>query len=568
MRLSELYQVAWWDIPYALMDIDKKIIASIGEEENKMKRCALSLFVLILLLGCAPQAPTPISIEPMTGQSAPDLERPAEAAPPAPRQPEPVVIVPAPTQALLAKPYLYEEEESGPAYPRGNTFQDYGSNPEKRPDRDHLSTFGLDVDTAAYTIARRYLNDGLLPPPESVRIEEFVNYFKQDYPSPDGVAFGIYADGAPSPFSMSDELVVRFGIQGYQPLERKPLALTFVIDISGSMNLESRLGLVKRSLELLLDQLQPGDTVGIVVYGSNARVVLQPTDARSQQKIKKAIRALKPEGRTNVEAGLVLGFRLARQNFRSETVNRVILCSDGVANVGSVTAEEILVPTRYYSQGEIPLSTYGFGMGNYNDVLMEQLANQGDGEYAYVDTIEQAESLFVEELTQSFEVIARNAKVQVDFNPDLVASFRLLGYENREIADEDFRNDGVDAGELGAGHSVTALYLVRLHPGVAGRIATFQMRWEDPNTWEVKEINGNFNTWSTVEQFSAASARYQLDVLAAYYAGQLRYDEWAMDADWYDLVRYARQVAKKLRADADVVEFARLVEQASELTGY
>jgi Ca-activated chloride channel homolog len=514
-----------------------------------MNRRMLLLLVLVFLIGCQPaQSPTQIAQEPLAAEA---------------RQSQPLARMPAPT-----RPPTPVEEEVGPMYPQDNTFQDYGANPEESPAWDHLSTFALDVDTASYTVARRYVNDGLLPPSEAVRIEEFVNYFQQDYPSPAGTAFGIYADGAPSPFSSSDEVVLRFGIQGYQPVERKPLALTFVIDVSGSMNMENRLGLVKRSLELLLVQLQPGDSVGIVVYGSSARVVLQPTDVRSPQKIKKAIRALSPEGSTNVEAGLLSGFRLARSNFRRDATNRVILCSDGVANVGRVTAEEILEPTRYYSQGEIPLSTYGFGMGNFNDVLMEQLANQGDGDYAYVDTLEQAERFFVGELIKSFEVIARNARVQVDFNPDLVYSYRLLGYENRELMDEDFRNDTVDAGEIGAGHSVTALYLVRLQPGAVGRIATFQMRWEDPNTWEVKEINGNFNSWDVGEDFTEASARYQLDVLAAYYAGQLRYDDWAMDADWYDLVKYARQVSKALRADADVIEFARLIEQASELSGW
>jgi Ca-activated chloride channel homolog len=514
-----------------------------------MNRRMLLLLVLVFLIGCAPaQSPTQIAQEPLAAEA---------------RQPQPLVMAPART-----RPPSPVEEEAGPIYPQGNTFQDYGANPEESPAWDHLSTFALDVDTASYTVARRYVNDGLLPPPEAVRIEEFVNFFQQDYPSPAGTAFGIYADGAPSPFSLSDEVVLRFGIQGYQPVERRPLALTFVIDVSGSMNMENRLGLVKRSLELLLDQLEPGDSVGIVVYGSSARVVLQPTDVRSPKIIKKAIRALSPEGSTNVEAGLVLGFRLARTNFRNDATNRVILCSDGVANVGRVTAEEILEPTRFYSQGEIPLSTYGFGMGNFNDVLMEQLANQGDGDYAYVDTLEQAERFFVGELIQSFEVIARNARVQVDFNPDLVYSYRLLGYENRELVDEDFRNDTVDAGEIGAGHSVTALYLVRLQPGAEGRIATFQMRWEDPNTWEVKEINGNFNSWDVGEDFTEASARYQLDVLAAYYAGQLRYDDWAMDADWYDLVSMPGRYPRTLRSDADVIEFARLVKQASELSGW
>jgi Ca-activated chloride channel homolog len=502
-----------------------------------MKRHLLLLFVLVFLIGCSPAAPTQIA------------EAPA-------RRPQPTAV-----QRIQPRP-----QPTQPTYPTDNTFKDYGSNPQEDTTWDNLSTFGLDVDTAAYTVGRRYINDGLLPPPESVRIEEYVNFFKQDYPMPADSVFAIYADGAPSPFSFSDEIVVRFGIQGYRPYERKPLSLTFVIDISGSMNRENRLGLVKRSLELLLDQLYPGDTVAIVTFGSDARVHLQPTDVRSSQKIRSAIRSMRIEGSTNAEAGLKLGFRMARRNFRRDAVNRVILCSDGVANMGKITAEEILKELRSDSKGEIPLSTFGFGMGNFNDVLMEQLANQGDGMYAYIDTIEEAERLFVAELVDAFEVIARNARIQVDFNPAQVESYRLLGYENREIADEDFRNDEVDAGELGAGHSATALYLVRLHPGAEGRLATFQMRWEDPNTRQVQEINGNFNAWNVAASYSDASPRLQLDVLAAYYAGQLRYDEWAMDAGWYDLAQHARRVAKILRSDPDVVEFSRLVERASQLT--
>ncbi len=278
--------------------------------------------------------------------------------------------------------------------------------------------------------------------------------------------------------------IVRFGIQGYQVSEedRKPASLTFVIDISGSMEMENRLGLVKQSLQLLVDRLRPSDTVAIVVYGSDAYVVLNPTSGEDRNRILEAIYSLHTEGATNAEAGLRLGYQLAYQAFRPGAINRVILCSDGVANVGVTGPDAILEEIRGYTETGITLTTVGFGMGNFNDVLMEQLADKGDGNYAYVDTLDEARRLFVDNLTSTLQVIAKDAKVQVDFNKEVVARYRLIGYENRAVADQDFRNDTVDAGEIGAGHHVTALYAVILNPGAQGRLATVQLRWQDPQS--------------------------------------------------------------------------------------
>jgi len=339
-------------------------------------------------------------------------------------------------------------------------FESAGVNPFIDAEDDRLSTFALDVDTGSYSIARRYVADGHLPPKEAVRVEEFVNYFKQDYPyPPEGQAFHINLDGAPSPFAETDRYqMLRVGLQGYavSPEERKDVSLTFVIDVSGSMNRENRLGLVKESLELLVEQLRPSDSVAIVVYGSQARAVLEPTSGANKEGILQAIYALRPEGSTNAEAGLRLGYQQALDAFNPAGINRVILCSDGVANVGRTGAGSIWKTIESRASEGITLTTVGFGMGNYNDVLMEQLADNGDGFYAYVDTLREAERLFVENLSSTLQVIALDAKVQVDFNPDVVARYRLVGFENRDIADEDFRNDTVDAGEIGAGHNVTA----------------------------------------------------------------------------------------------------------------
>ncbi len=286
--------------------------------------------------------------------------------------------------------------------PLDNYFKDYGLNPYEDPREDHLSTFSLDVDTASYSVARRYVMDGNLPPAESVRVEEFVNYFDAGYPAPSDVAFGIYADGAPSPFNQDGSYVLRFGIQGYQVSEeeRKPASLTFVIDISGSMEMENRLGLVKQSLQLLVDRLRPTDNVAIVVYGSDAYVVLNPTSGEDKNRILQAIYSLHTEGATNAEAGLRLGYQLAYQAFRPGAINRVILCSDGVANVGVTGPDAILEEIRGYTDTGITLTSVGFGMGNFNDVLMEQLADKGDGNYAYVDTLDEARKLFRRQFDQ------------------------------------------------------------------------------------------------------------------------------------------------------------------------
>jgi Ca-activated chloride channel family protein len=502
------------------------------------------------------------------------VEKPAESvAEPAPLKPTsapPIAQQPLPTPLPTMSAMPQEREETTiptPVPPRDNFFENYGVNPFVDPREDHLSTFALDVDTASYSVVRRYVMDGNVPPADAVRVEEFVNYFDMGYPTPPEVAFGIYADGAPSPFHYDGTTILRFGIQGYEVPDyaRKPASLTFVIDISGSMDIENRLGLVKQSLQLLVNNLRPNDTASIVVYGSDARVVLYPTSGEDQAAISNAIYSLRTEGATNAEAGLRLGYQIAWQAFRQEAINRVILCSDGVANVGVTGPNAILEIIQGYVDTGITLTTVGFGMGNFNDVLMEQLADNGDGHYAYVDTLDEAEKLFVEDLTSTLQAIALDAKVQVDFNAEVVARYRLIGYENRDVADQDFRNDAVDAGEIGAGHSATALYAVQFHPNAQGRIATVQLRWEDPDTHQVTEINGNFNTWDLSPSYESATPRYQLAVVVSQYAEVLRRSPWAVGTTLNLLVDNAYRVSSLLYDDPEVVEFASLVSRASQI---
>ena len=421
--------------------------------------------------------------------------------------------------------------------PNGAAFEDVffkgsGTNPFIDTEDDSFSTFGMDVDTASYTVMRRFLRDELLPPSEAVRVEEFVNAFDYNYTPPTDEAFAVHLEGAPSKFGEGKRLqLLRIGIQGrvIPDTDRKDAILTFVIDVSGSMGMENRLGLVKRTLTLLVGQLRPNDKVGIVVYGTDARVVLPHTGIVNREHILTAIRALAPEGATNAEAGLRMGYKLALQNSKPDCLNRVILCSDGVANVGQTGSDAILKEIRTYVKEGVTLTTVGFGMGNYNDILMEQLANKGNGSYAYVDTLNEAKRVFVENLTGTLQIIAKDAKIQVAFNPETVSRFRLLGYENRRIAHEDFRNDTVDAGEVGAGHSVTALYEIKLHENADGKLATVSIRHENPDTGNVTEVNTSISTDALKGSFEETTPTFQLAASVAEFAEILRGSFWAQE---------------------------------------
>ncbi len=461
----------------------------------------------------------------------------------------------------------FEGDESRPI-PGDNFHQDYGVNPWVDANRDSLSTFAVDVDTASYSVIRNYLLDGYFPPYAAVRVEEMINYFNQDYDSPRrNEAFALYADGAPSPFPNEEEIYVRFGVQGYEipAEERPPLALTFVIDVSGSMNYENRLELVKWSLDFLVDQLREDDTVAIVAYTDDAFVVLEPTSGADWRTIKGSLAELYPMASTNLEEGLDLGYTLANKAYRRDAVNRVILCSDGVANVGNTTAEAILDTVGEWARKDIHLTSIGFGMGNFNDVLMEQLADKGDGFYAYVDNQDEAKRLFVDELTGSLITIGMNAKIQVAFNPEVVEAYRLIGFENRAVADEDFRNDDVDAGEIGAGHSVTALYAVVLNHGAEGEIATLQFRWEDPETGQIQEIARRISTGDLYRTFSSADPHFQLTTLVGRWGEILNESPYVTNTSLSDFSEYVWSLSRIFGDDVDVKEFLDLVEISARL---
>ena len=538
------------------------------------KRSALMAGIVFLLLltsacGGAPAATqAPAATEPSSHNYIP--EEPAATEAPA-EEPSGLDVPP-------ATGYLPDQSTSNvnPPIPLTNRepydmfFEDYGVNPSIDTEDDNLSTFGLDVDTGSYTIMRNYLSEGNLPPSDSVRVEEYVNYFDQGYLSPPPhQAFGITLNGAPAPFTQSERYqMLRVGIQGYEveERERKDASLTFVIDVSGSMDMDNRLGLVKRSLELLVEQLRPRDRVGIVVYGSDARLVLEPTSGSDKGRILEAIYSLHPEGATNAEAGIRLGYQMAMHAYNPEGINRLILCSDGVANVGETGPEAILEEVRHYVEENVTLTTIGFGMDNYNDVLMEQLADNGDGFYAYVDDMRESRRLFIDQITGTLQTIAMDAKVQVDFNPEVVMRYRLVGFENRAIADNQFRDNTVDAGEIGAGHSVTALYEIKLYPEAYGRIATVFMRWQDPETRQVVELSQDFTVGELDYAFESADPYFQRAVIVAEYAEILKKSYWAEESSLAHVYHEAIRVSELLPWDEDMSEFMELIRRASQQT--
>ena len=475
----------------------------------------------------------------------------------------------APAAGQTNTEHLTVNSSSGLNPPNGAAYHDMyfkgtGTNPFIDTEDDHLSTFAMDVDTGSYSVTRRYLTDGYLPPPEAVRVEEFVNTFDYNYDPPTDSAFAIHIDGAPSRFGEGKRLqLLRIGLQGRViPTEdRKDAILTFIIDVSGSMGRENRLGLVKKALTILVDQLRPTDKVGIVVYGSRGRLVLPHTGINQRGKILAAINSLTPDGSTNAEEGLRIGYDLAWRNASVNHVNRVILCSDGVANVGRTGPDQILKEIRTYVSKGITLSTVGFGMGNYNDVLMEQLADTGNGNYAYVDTLSEAKRIFVENLTGTLQLIAKDAKIQVDFNPEVVSRFRLLGYENRRLDHEQFRDDTVDAGEVGSGHQVTALYEVKLHPDASGKMAAVSIRYADPDNHKVSEVSKDISVSQLYESFDTAPATFRLAAAVAEFAEILRESYWAQDGS----LDAAHQVVKDAFAEIEndqVVELMYLVNKA------
>lgn len=365
--------------------------------------------------------------------------------------------IPAPMSTRLAM------QESRTMDYRSEPREQYANlpdNPVHRVAETPVSTFSVDVDTGSYANVRRFLNQGSLPPEDAVRLEEMVNYFPYHYALPtDGSPFGVTTEVAPTPWNPHTQLL-RIGIKASDRAvaQLAPANLVFLVDVSGSMDRREGLPLVQSTLKLLVDQLREQDRVSLVVYAGDSRVVLKPTSGRDKAAIRNAIDQLTAGGATAGGSGIELAYQMAREGFIDNGINRILLATDGDFNVGVSDFDSLKQMAAQQRKSGVSLTTLGFGVDNYNEHLMEQLADAGDGNYAYIDTLREARKVLVDQLSSTLAVVARDVKLQVEFNPARVSEYRLLGYENRALKREDFNNDKVDAGEIGAGHTVTALY--------------------------------------------------------------------------------------------------------------
>ncbi|HEY5946938.1 MAG TPA: von Willebrand factor type A domain-containing protein [Kofleriaceae bacterium] len=448
----------------------------------------------------------------------------------------------------------------------GEAYKDYGKNPWIEAAKDHLSTFAADVDTASYTIARRKLEEGTLPPAAAVRVEEFVNYFRYSFAAPPrNTPFAVVMEAAPSPLQAGRH-IVRVGVatKAISTLERKPANLVFLVDVSGSMSSPDKLGLAKQSLRILTNNLTENDTVSLVTYAGSTRVVLQPTSDRA--KIQAAIEELESAGSTGMASGIDLAYQQATKGLQPGHIARVIVLSDGDANVGPHTHEDLLKIISGRAKEGVTLSTIGFGMGNYKDELMEQLADKGNGNNFYIDSLDQAKRVFQEQLTSNLEVVAKDVKLQVDFDPAMVARYRLVGYENRDIKDEDFREDKVDAGEVGAGHQVTALYEIELTAKgkqANAPLGSIRIRHKQPDGAKATEAAFPM-VGGPAASFANSSTDFRFAFAVAAFADYLR---GGADAEHWSLATI-RDMAKNAAGDSqERKELVAMIDKAIQIKG-
>ncbi len=402
----------------------------------------------------------------------------------------------------VASGALYESYEPAPrilqpseGYNR-DSYNQINENPFHDAKKVPLSTFSVDVDTASYSNVRRYINEGVLPPKDSVRIEEMVNYFNYSYDPPsekDGHPFAVHTELTTSPWSKGNYLL-KIGIKA-KTIEASKMPqrnFVFLLDVSGSMMGEDRLGLVKKAMKMLVEQLGEKDRISIVVYAGSEGVALEPTPGSNKQKILEALDNLSAGGSTNGGAGIERAYKMAQENFRKEGINRVILATDGDFNLGVSDEGSLVRLIEKKRESGVFLTVLGFGRGNFQDDKMEQLANKGNGNIAYIDSISEAKKVLVHEAASNLVSIAKDVKIQVEFNPKEVSSYRLIGYENRLLNDEDFNDDTKDAGEIGAGHNVTALYEIVPAglPGKGGNIDPLKYQGDTQltNAAESKEL--------------------------------------------------------------------------------
>ncbi|MFC4699896.1 von Willebrand factor type A domain-containing protein [Glaciecola siphonariae] len=486
--------------------------------------------------------------------------------------------------------YHLAYDDSQASEVQNERYQNIAQSSVKLVKNEPVSTFSVDVDTGSYTNTRRMLNQGQLPPADAVRVEEFLNYFDYQYSTPESPeqAFVIDTAIANAPWDEARH-ILRIGLNAYvdKNASDEGSNLVFLLDVSGSMNNTNKLPLLKRSLLMLSKQLSAKDKVSIVVYAGASGVVLKPTAGNDQQAIAKALNSLRAGGSTNGAAGIEQAYQLAESAFIDGGINRVILATDGDFNVGMTNHEALIELIEQKREKGIALTALGFGQGNYNDYLMEQLADAGDGNYAYIDNINEARKVLVNQLRSTMQIVAKDVKVQVEFNPAVVSEYRLIGYDNRALANEDFNNDKVDAGDIGAGHKVTALYEVVLHGSESPYFEPLKYQARGPriDTADLKELaqiklrykaihNNKSDDESRllvqtvneaqISPFEQQDTEFKFAVAVANFAEQLKSSKYAgnLGLDW---IAHAANEAKGKDEFGYRHEFVQLVKTAQAL---
>ncbi|MFV1983359.1 MAG: von Willebrand factor type A domain-containing protein [Thiohalomonadales bacterium] len=439
----------------------------------------------------------------------------------------------------------------------------------KRVLENPVSTFSIDVDTGSYSNMRRFINSGSLPRRDAVRVEELVNYFNYQYPLPENnTPFGVTTEIAPTPWNKNTYLL-HIGIKGLDISKKKLPAsnLVFLVDVSGSMQSVNKLGLLKTSLKLLTKQLRSQDKISLVVYAGASGVVLEPTDGNKTATISRALDNLAAGGSTNGAAGIKLAYSVAEQAFIKGGINRIILATDGDFNVGTVNFEALTELVEQKRKSGISLTTLGFGSGNYNDHLMEQLADKGNGNYHYIDTLNEAQKVLVDEMSSTLQTIAKDVKIQIEFNKTKVAEYRLIGYENRILKREDFNNDKVDAGDIGAGHTVTALYEISLVGSkgqsvdelryqnkselllqkntVNGELAFLKIRYKAPDKDTSELLSWPLKTNMIIKKVSNTSDRFRFSAAVAAFGQKIKGGQYIKNYSYSDILDMARDARGK-----------------------
>ncbi|MER8439829.1 VWA domain-containing protein [Mesorhizobium sp. M1312] len=491
---------------------------------------------------------------------------------------------------LMAQPSTAPADQMPLPEQNRDRVEDFKTNPVRAALEDPVSTFSIDVDTASYSFVRRSLKEGFLPQADTVRVEEMINYFPYDWKGPDSAStpFNSTVSVMPTPWNERTRLM-HVAIKGFdvKPAEHPKANLVFLIDVSGSMNEQDKLPLLQSAFRLLVNKLRPDDTVSIVTYAGDAGTVLEPTRVSEKDKILNAIDTLAPGGSTAGEAGIKEAYRLAQKSFVNDGINRVMLATDGDFNVGQTDDDDLKRLIEKERKTGVFLSVFGFGRGNLNDQMMQTIAQNGNGTAAYIDTLAEAEKVLVEDASSTLFTIAKDVKIQVEFNPQKVSEYRLIGYETRALNREDFNNDGVDAGEIGSGHSVTAIYEItpkgnggeQIDPlrygqasvnngGVANadEYAFVKIRYKLPNEDASKLITTPVTSANEVVSFDEASTDQRFSVAVAAFGQKLRDDD-ATAKFGYDKIMEIATAARGTDPFGYRSEFLSLVRLASALGG-